>query len=90
MKGMYTSAGNYSLRNSFPATDSGVAKKLREHGVVILGKLGLSEFANCFGNQPSGFSNLTGQVLNGARRRPEPERLLVRHRRGRRRRRCRR
>ena len=65
MKGMYTSAGNYSLRNSFPPTDSGIAKKLREHGVVILGKLGLSEFANSFGNQPSGFSNLTGQVLNG-------------------------
>ena len=62
---MYTSAGNYSLRNSFPAIDSGVAKKLRENGVVILGKLGLSEYANFFGNQPSGFSNLTGQVLNG-------------------------
>ena len=33
-------------------------------GVVILGKLGLSEFANSFGSQPSGFCNLTGQVLN--------------------------
>src|ERR1700710_1341800 len=65
VKGMYTSAGNYSLRQSFPIEDSGVAKKLREHGVVILGKLGLSEFANFFGNQPSGFSNLTGQVING-------------------------
>ena len=64
MKGMYTSAGNWSLRNSFPAIDSGVAKKLRENGVVILGKLGLSEYANFFGNQPSGFSNLTGQVLD--------------------------
>src|SRR3954468_9624729 len=64
VKGMYTSAGNWSLRNSFPANDSGVAKKLRENGVVILGKLGLSEYANFFGNQPSGFSNLTGQVLN--------------------------
>ncbi len=64
VKGMYTSAGNFSLRNSFPAIDSGVAKKLRENGVVILGKLGLSEYANFFGNQPSGFSNLTGQVLN--------------------------
>jgi amidase len=64
VKGMYTSAGNYSLRNSFPAEDSGVAKKLRASGVVILGKTGLSEFANSFGNQPSGFSNLTGQVLN--------------------------
>ena len=61
---MYTSAGNYSLRQSFPPTDSGIVKKLREHGVVILGKLGLTEFANSFGSQPSGFSNLTGQVIN--------------------------
>ncbi|HEY4099010.1 MAG TPA: amidase family protein, partial [Baekduia sp.] len=51
-------------RNSFPAEDSGVAKKLREHGVVILGKAGLSEWANSFGSNPSGFGNLTGQVLN--------------------------
>jgi Asp-tRNA(Asn)/Glu-tRNA(Gln) amidotransferase A subunit family amidase len=64
VKGMYTSNGNYSLRDSFPSTDSGVAKKLRAGGVVILGKLGLSEYANSFGNQPSGFSNLTGQVVN--------------------------
>jgi Asp-tRNA(Asn)/Glu-tRNA(Gln) amidotransferase A subunit family amidase len=64
VKGMYTSNGNYSLRNSFPAQDSGVAEKLRERGVVILGKLGLSEYANFFGNQPSGFANLTGQVLD--------------------------
>ena len=64
VKGMYTSNGNYSLRDSFPEDDSGVAKKLRASGVVILGKLGLSEYANSFGNQPSGFSNLTGQVLN--------------------------
>ncbi|MBE2317907.1 hypothetical protein DVA67_018135 [Solirubrobacter sp. CPCC 204708] len=64
VKGMYTSAGNFSLRNSFPAIDSGVAKHLRERGVVILGKVGLSEYANYFGSQPSGFANLTGQVLN--------------------------
>jgi Asp-tRNA(Asn)/Glu-tRNA(Gln) amidotransferase A subunit family amidase len=62
--GMYTSNGNYSLRESFPEDDAGVVKKLRASGVVILGKLGLSEYANSFGNQPSGFSNLTGQVLN--------------------------
>ena len=64
VKGMYTSAGNYSLRQSFPEKDSGVAEKLRERGVVILGKTGLSEYANFFGRQPSGFANLTGQVLN--------------------------
>jgi amidase len=61
---MYTSAGDWALRESFPEKDSGVARNLREHGVVILGKLGLSEWANSFGSQPSGFSNLTGQVLN--------------------------
>jgi amidase len=61
---MYTSAGDWALRESFPAVDSGVAKQLRAHGLVILGKAGLSEWANSFGSQPSGFSNLTGQVLN--------------------------
>src|SRR4029453_4645564 len=49
VKGMYTSNGNYSLRNSFPAEASGIVKKLRASGVVILGKLGLSEYANSFG-----------------------------------------
>ncbi|HWH20325.1 MAG TPA: amidase family protein, partial [Solirubrobacterales bacterium] len=63
-KGMYTSAGDWALRNSYPEKDSGVAKMLRAHGVILLGKLGLSEWANSFGSQPSGFSNLTGQVLN--------------------------
>ncbi len=61
---MYTSAGDWALRESFPPSDSGVAKNLRAHGVIVLGKLGLSEWANSFGSQPSGFSNLTGQVLN--------------------------
>src|ERR1700754_3494312 len=63
-KGMYTSAGDWALRDSYPEKDSGVAKMLRAHGVILLGKLGLSEWANSFGSQPSGFSNLTGQVLN--------------------------
>jgi amidase len=61
---MYTSAGDWALRDSYPPSDSGVAKELRAHGVVVLGKAGLSEWANSFGSQPSGFSNLTGQVLN--------------------------
>ena len=60
---MFTSAGDWALRDSF-APDSGVAAELKAHGVVILGKTGLSEWANSFGSQPSGFSNLTGQVLN--------------------------
>ncbi|MBB5786377.1 amidase family protein [Jiangella mangrovi] len=64
VKGMYTSNGNYSLRHSYPEDDAGIVKKLRESGVIILGKVGLSEWANSFGSQPSGFGNLTGQVLN--------------------------
>jgi Asp-tRNA(Asn)/Glu-tRNA(Gln) amidotransferase A subunit family amidase len=61
---MYTTAGDWALRESFPEKDSGVARNLREHGVIVLGKVGLSEWANSFGSQPSGFSNVTGQVLN--------------------------
>jgi len=61
---MYTSAGDWAIRESFPEVDSGVAKELRAHGVIILGKAGLSEWANSFGSQPSGFGNLTGQVLS--------------------------
>jgi amidase len=61
---MYTTAGDWALRESFPEKDSGVARNLRAHGAVILGKAGLSEWANSFGSQPSGFSNVTGQVLN--------------------------
>jgi Asp-tRNA(Asn)/Glu-tRNA(Gln) amidotransferase A subunit family amidase len=61
---MFTTAGDWALRETFPEKDSGVARNLREHGVVILGKAGLSEWANSFGSQPSGFSNVTGQVLN--------------------------
>ena len=82
VKGMYTSNGNYSLRNSFPEKDSGVAEKLRERGVVILGKLGLSEYANFFGNQPSGLRQPDRPGPGRAGRRPERERLVVRLRRG--------
>ncbi|HWH09803.1 MAG TPA: amidase family protein [Solirubrobacteraceae bacterium] len=60
---MTTTAGDYALRGSY-APDSGVAKELKAHGVVILGKTGLSEWANSFGHNPNGFSNLLGQVLN--------------------------
>ena len=82
VKGMYTSAGNFSLRNSFPAIDSGVAKKLRENGVVILGKLGLSEYANYFGNQPSGFTQPhrpgAQRASTPTRTRPAPRRAPAR------------
>jgi amidase len=43
---MPTTAGATALRNSFPASDSYVAKKLREAGAVIIAKSNLSEWAN--------------------------------------------
>lgn len=52
---MFNSAGDWALRNSY-APDSGVTSELRAHGVVILGKLGLSEWANSFGSQASATS----------------------------------
>src|SRR5207245_7904064 len=43
---MQTTAGSLALVGSKPAQDSGVARKLREAGAVILGKTNLSEWAN--------------------------------------------
>ena len=47
---MPTTAGATILRNSFPKTDSPVARKLREAGAVIIAKSNLSEWANFRGN----------------------------------------
>ncbi|MEI6050568.1 MAG: amidase family protein [Bacteroidota bacterium] len=43
---MPTTAGATALRNSFPKTDSYVAKKLRDAGAIIIAKSNLSEWAN--------------------------------------------
>jgi amidase len=40
---MTTTAGSLALEGSIPAMDSGVAKKLRDAGAVLLGKANLSE-----------------------------------------------
>ena len=77
VKGMYTSAGNFSLRNSFPETDSGIAKKLRENGVVILGKLGLLRVREQLRQPAVGLQQPDRPGRPRARRRPEPERILV-------------
>jgi len=62
---MPTTAGATALRNSFPKTDSFVAKKLREAGAVIIAKSNLSEWAN-FRAIPSssGWSGVGGQTKN--------------------------
>ena len=62
---MPTTAGATALRNSFPLTDSYVAKKLREAGAVIIGKSNLSEWANFRAmTSSSGWSGVGGQTKN--------------------------
>ncbi len=62
---MPNTAGATVLRNSFPKTDSPVARKLREAGAVIIAKSNLSEWAN-FRGMPStsGWSGIGGQTKN--------------------------
>ena len=62
---MPTTAGSIALKDSYPAKDSFVAKKLREAGAVILGKANLSEWANFrASNSSSGWSGIGGQTKN--------------------------
>ncbi|HEY8131342.1 MAG TPA: amidase [Thermoanaerobaculia bacterium] len=62
---MHTSAGSLALADSIAAKDSGVAKKLREAGAVILGKTNLSEWANFRStHSTSGWSGRGGQTKN--------------------------
>jgi len=62
---MPTTAGATALRNSFPVTDSYVARKLREAGAVIIGKANLSEWANFRAMMSSsGWSGIGGQTKN--------------------------
>jgi amidase len=62
---METTAGSLALVGSKPAQDSGVAKKLREAGAVILGKTNLSEWANIrSSHSTSGWSGRGGLTKN--------------------------
>jgi amidase len=62
---MHTSAGSLALADSIAAKDSGVARKLREAGAVILGKTNLSEWANFRStHSSSGWSGRGGQTRN--------------------------
>ncbi len=62
---MQTTAGSLALVGSKPPQDSGVARKLREAGAVILGKTNLSEWANIrSSHSTSGWSGRGGQTHN--------------------------
>jgi amidase len=62
---MPTTAGATALKNSFPKTDSYVARKLREAGAIIIAKSNLSEWANFRATgSSSGWSGVGGQTKN--------------------------
>lgn len=62
---MPNTAGSLALKNSFPAADSWVARRLREAGAVIIGKANLSEWANFRAKiSSSGWSGVGGQTKN--------------------------
>ena len=62
---MHTTAGSLALLGSTPPLDATVASRLRDAGVVLLGKLNLSEWANFRStNASSGWSGRGGQCLN--------------------------
>lgn len=62
---MMTTAGSLALVGAKPTQDSWVAKKLRDAGVVILGKTNLSEWANFRSTKSSsGWSGRGGQTKN--------------------------
>ena len=62
---MHTTAGSLALLGSTPPLDATVASRLRDAGVVLMGKLNLSEWANFRStNSSSGWSGRGGQCLN--------------------------
>ena len=62
---MMTTAGSIALEGPAPARDAFVAERLREAGVVILGKANLSEWANFRStSSTSGWSGRGGLVRN--------------------------
>ena len=62
---MTTTAGSLALEGSVPVEDSYVAERLREAGVVLLGKANLSEWANFRSTRSSsGWSARGGQCRN--------------------------
>ena len=62
---MQTTAGSLALVGSKPAEDSGVVRRLRQAGAIILGKTNLSEWANIrSSHSTSGWSGRGGLTKN--------------------------
>lgn len=62
---MRTSAGSIALDDNFAPYDATVAKKLRDAGLVIMGKTNMTELANYMSySMRNGYSSRGGQVIN--------------------------
>lgn len=62
---MRTSAGSIALDDNFAPYDATVAKKLRDAGLIIMGKTNMTELANYMSyTMRNGYSSRGGQVIN--------------------------
>ena len=62
---MRTSAGSIALDDNFAPYDATVAKKLRDAGLIIMGKTNMTELANYLSySMRNGYSSRGGQVIN--------------------------
>lgn len=62
---LHNTAGAAALQNAQSDRDAFVVKRLRDAGVIVLGKTALSEWSGFMGYTiPSGYSALGGQVVN--------------------------
>ena len=70
---MHNTAGAIVLQNVRSNRDAFIVKKLRDAGVVILGKTALSEWSGFMSLKPAfGYSSLGGQVLNPYNKEADP------------------
>lgn len=71
---MHTSASSTALENFYAPEDAFIVNKLREAGVIILGKANLSEFAYFMSSEdmPSGYGSRSGQVKSPYSKKIDP------------------
>ncbi len=65
IQGLPTTAGSKALEDNTAKKDAEVIRRLREVGVIVLGKTNMTEFANyTTQGMPGGYSSYGGQVIN--------------------------
>ena len=69
-----TTAGSLALEGSIPPDDAFITSELEDAGALILGKAGLTEFANFLTDgMPNGYSSLNGFTYNPYNPTAEPD-----------------